>query len=395
MIPRTKVNYTLSHLIRALFTTENGRDYRSHLIGLLRNYFDEKNILLTPSGRGALYYILMATDKCRVLIPAYTCNAVVEAALLAGKEVVFADIERDGFNMDVSGLESVVDERTAIVATHQFGIPCDIERIMEIGRAKGALVIEDAAASLGSRVRGKLTGTFGDVSFFSFDSTKLINVPLKGGFIIARDPLFLQKIESIRRQVAKPMPLWVKLNLLLQAALLVAIANPVLYRIFYLIVFSFRDKYIAESAVLSTILNRHYLNDLANWQAFIASAQISEIDRIIRDRQGKYAWYRQKLSCCSAFELPPTDREGNWSTIRFPIRIRGDKFAYYRRAAQRGIDFAFSFTFIVCPEKFVNARNLAHRILDVPFYSRLSGAERERVVSVLTSLESGVRHENG
>src|SRR5438128_2628584 len=122
MIPRTKVNYTLGDLTRALFTTESGRDYRSHLISLLSDYFGEKHILLTPSGRGALYYILKATDKNRVLIPAYTCNAVVEAALLAGKEVLFADVGKHGFNMDDTHLETVIDERTAVVATHQFGI---------------------------------------------------------------------------------------------------------------------------------------------------------------------------------------------------------------------------------------------------------------------------------
>lgn len=393
MIPRTKVNYTLNQLVRALFTTEGGRDHKSHLVSLLRDYFGEKNILLTPSGRGALYYILKATDKSRVLVPAYTCNAVVEAALLAGKEVVFADVEEDGFNMDVSCLDGVIDEYTAVIGTHQFGIPCNIERIIEVGRQRGALIIEDAAASLGSRVNGKLTGTFGDVSFFSFDSTKLVNVPLKGGFLIAKDPLFLQKIEDVRRQVTRPMPLRIKLSLLLQAALLITIANHALYRIFYSLVFALRNKYTAETAVLSKELDQYYIYELANWQAFIASKQIEEIDRLIRDRQRKYAWYREKLSCCSGFELPPVDREGEWSCIRFPVCVCGDKFAYYRRAAQQGIDFAFSFTFIVCPEEFVNARRLAVRILDLPFYSKLTERERSRVVSVLTSLDGEVHRD--
>jgi dTDP-4-amino-4,6-dideoxygalactose transaminase len=395
MIPRTKVNYGLGHLIRALFITEKENRHRLRLISLLRDYFDEKHVLLTPSGRGALYYILKATDKTRVLIPAYTCNAVVEATLLAGKEIAYADIEMDGFNMDVSHLPSMVDERTVIVATHQFGIPCNIERIMEIGREKGALVIEDAAASLGSRVNGRLTGTFGDVSFFSFDSTKLINVPLKGGFIIAKDPLFLEKIEDVRRRVTMRMPFPLKVKLLLEAAALIVISNHFLYRIFHWLAFAVRGKYTAECATLSRELNQCYIYELANWQAFVASAQVEEIDRIISERREKYAWYIEKLSACAAFKLPPLDSRSEWSNIRFPIRIRGDKFAYYRRAAQRGIDFAFSFTFIVCPEEFINARNLALRILDVPFYSRLTAAERERVVSALMSLDSEVRRDNG
>lgn len=81
---------------------------------------------------------------------------------------------------------------------------------------------------------------------------------------------------------------------------------------------------------------------------------------------------------CKTFKVPPPDSEQEWACIRFPLRIQGDKFAFYNRAVERGIDFAFSFAFIACPEEFRNALRLARSVLDLPFYEKLSERELKR-----------------
>jgi dTDP-4-amino-4,6-dideoxygalactose transaminase len=81
MISRTKVNYNFSDLCTTFFMNESRNDSRVHFIDKLSDYYQEKNILLTPSGRCGLYLLLKALDHKRVIIPAYTCKAVAEAAI--------------------------------------------------------------------------------------------------------------------------------------------------------------------------------------------------------------------------------------------------------------------------------------------------------------------------
>ena len=86
-----------------------GDRYRSRR-HFLAAYLGMANVCLTPSGRGALYFLLKTQDRTKVVVPAYTCSAVVQAAQLAGKEVRFVDAETDSFNVDVDALRQAVDE---------------------------------------------------------------------------------------------------------------------------------------------------------------------------------------------------------------------------------------------------------------------------------------------
>jgi len=387
MIPRTKANYSLLDLLRALLCSEKKSIHRLHLLTFLQEYFSTKHILLTPSGRSGLYTILSAIDRPRVIIPAYTCKAVVEAAKMAGKEVVFIDVEDDGFNMDVDQLSKVIDNDSAVLATHQFGFPCEIERIVELCRSKRALLIEDAAASLGTLVNGCLSGSFGDVSFFSFDSTKLINVPMKGGFIITKDQALFQQIKREYEKTITRMPFRVKVRLLLLGLALNVIENHRIYRIFHLMNFGLRGKYTADSSDLNMTRTMYYRYDFTNWQALIALKQIKQIDEIILKRQQLYDFFLENLSECEKIQLPPIDEKNEWACIRFPIRIPGNKMDYYSNAVKCGLDFSFSFTYIAAPQQFERAHRLAGEVLDLPFYFKLQDAEAKQVVEIIKQLD--------
>jgi len=80
VIPRTKVNYRLLDLVAAIFIRERGYELRKHLVSRLSELFSTPHILLTASGRSALYVVLSCLPQQKLLIPAYTCKAVVEAA---------------------------------------------------------------------------------------------------------------------------------------------------------------------------------------------------------------------------------------------------------------------------------------------------------------------------
>jgi dTDP-4-amino-4,6-dideoxygalactose transaminase len=97
MIPRVKVNYRWADLFRSVFARNPG-DVHVELKQWLGAYQDARHLLLTPSGRAGIYFLLRSTPRRRVVLPAYTCKAVVEAARMAGKEISFLDSESFGFN---------------------------------------------------------------------------------------------------------------------------------------------------------------------------------------------------------------------------------------------------------------------------------------------------------
>jgi dTDP-4-amino-4,6-dideoxygalactose transaminase len=391
MIPRTKVNYRLTDLLRASLVGEGSQTRRQALIGHLGRLFGTNHILLTASGRGGLYTLLSCLPQRRVVLPAYTCKAVVEAVRLAGKQAVFAESEDDGFNMSPHSLETFLDADTILLVTHQFGIPCDIRAMLRLARAAGAFVIEDAAASLGSRVDGQLTGSFGDAAFFSFDSTKLVNAPLKGGFLCIRDAALYQRCAAYLDASTQPMPATRKLRYLLLGGILVLLENPLLYRYFHNLKFRWRGRFTDDSVDRDPSLGPFYVERLAEWQAGILLPQIEGLEEIVATRQRLYADYLDKLQGVQNISLPAMDCRREWAPIRFPIRVPIDKMAFYRKSVRRGVDYAFSFTFIDCPADFTISHRLAATVLDLPFYHRLSAAELEQVVNVVRELDLAIQ----
>ncbi|MBX3191378.1 MAG: DegT/DnrJ/EryC1/StrS family aminotransferase [Labilithrix sp.] len=387
MIPRTRPSFSLADLAEAALVREGSGGHKERLATQLRDYLGAREVLLTASGRSALHAILRASGRSRVVVPAYTCNAVVEAATLAGKQVDYAEIERGGFNVDPNALEPLLGPDAVFIATHQFGIPCDIERIVAMCRARGALVVEDAAASLGTRVSGRLTGTFGDAAFFSFDVSKLVNVPLKGGAAIAPDPQLFDRVRAAHAEATTAMPPAAKARLLASAAALVLMQGPRRYRAFHALRFERSGTFTAETPEIATTPTEHYRHAFTDWQASVAVGQMDRIDQIVARRRALYAAYEERLRGATSFSTPPRDVAQEWAPIRFPIRVHGDKLAFYRAAAERGVDFAFSFTFITAPRTFEASHALARAVLDLPFYPDLEDEELERTVDVLTALD--------
>ncbi len=159
-------------------------------------------------GRAALYSIAKALGIARgdeVIVPGLTCQVVVNAFEYNGATCVHADIERETFNMDVGRFADKITDRTkAVLLQHTFGVPArDTLAIVSLARKHGILIIEDTAHGLGGSLKGKKLGTFGDVSFFSSERTKMINT-IHGGFAASSDAVILKALEKIYRQASPP-----------------------------------------------------------------------------------------------------------------------------------------------------------------------------------------------
>jgi dTDP-4-amino-4,6-dideoxygalactose transaminase len=158
-------------------------------------------------GRMAFYYILKALDlppESEIVMPALTFWVMPELARVAGLKVVFADVDPETFTMDPAALERAITPKTrAVVPTHLYGLPCDMRAIMAIAAAHELRVVEDCAHALGAKVEGRLVGTFGDASIFSFQTLKPLNC-YGGGLALFQDPALASRVRALAE--SEPWP---------------------------------------------------------------------------------------------------------------------------------------------------------------------------------------------
>ena len=162
-------------------------------------YIGSRFASVTCSGRNGLDLLLDAYNiqtGDEILIPAYTLKDLVYLIESKGIKPKLVDIENDSFNLNPDLINKAITPKTkAILATHLFGLPCNIEKIVKIAKEHKLIVIEDCAHSLGSLYKNKKTGSFGDAGFFSFEIIKSINT-FGGGMISTNDPVIYSAVKK-------------------------------------------------------------------------------------------------------------------------------------------------------------------------------------------------------
>lgn len=136
------------------------------------DYVGTKHCIAVANGTDALEIALTAIDVGtgdEVIVPANTFFATAEAVENVGATPVFVDCEPNYYNIDTARIEEKITPRTkAIIPVHLYGLPADMDAVLEIARKHGLRVVEDCAQSHGADYKGKRTGTFGDMATFSF-----------------------------------------------------------------------------------------------------------------------------------------------------------------------------------------------------------------------------------
>lgn len=158
------------------------------------------------SGRMGFYALLQtlgiqAGDE--VILTGSTCAVMANAVLRTGAKPIYADISTKTFGTcPISVKELISEETRVIVAQHSFGIPCDIDDIVEFTKENEIFLIEDCALTFDSSLNGTKVGLFGDASLFSFDHTKPINTMI-GGMICTNKKLGkkLKKIQERSHEI--------------------------------------------------------------------------------------------------------------------------------------------------------------------------------------------------
>lgn len=153
------------------------------------------NLLFVSNGTIAIQLAIKALNITgEVITTPFSYVATTNSLLWEGCEPVFCDISPETFCIDAAKIEALITPKTtAILATHVYGIPCDVERIEAIATKHKLNVIYDAAHAFGVEYKNKSIFSYGDVSTCSFHATKLFHT-VEGGSVTAKDPAVFKQI---------------------------------------------------------------------------------------------------------------------------------------------------------------------------------------------------------
>lgn len=160
-----------------------------------------KHGIAVSSGTAALEAAVVALGigpGDEVILPAFTIISCAAAVVRAGATPVLVDCDPATWNMDAAGVSSKITSKTrAILVVHIYGLPVDIDPILELAGHFGLKVIEDAAEMHGQTYKGRPCGSFGDISIFSFYPNKHVTTG-EGGMIVTDDDYLADRCRSLR-----------------------------------------------------------------------------------------------------------------------------------------------------------------------------------------------------
>jgi len=276
------------------------------------------------SGRSALTAILGSLDlniEDEILLQAFTCNAVVNPILWLGLKPKFVDCNEETLNLDTDDLERKISPRSKVlIVQHTFGIPAQMEKIIEVCQKNNLTLIEDCAHSLGATYKEKKVGTFGKAAFFSFSRDKVIS-SVYGGIATTNDLGLAARIKIFQEKFDYPLNSWIFQQLL----------HPIIMNLVILPSYKIFGKYL-----LMLLQNLHILSKAVHWKekigkkpeyfpksmpnalSMLALKQLTKIDRFNKRRKELADFYIGALKDNKNFQIVKNSEGGIF--LRFVIK---------------------------------------------------------------------------
>jgi perosamine synthetase len=167
------------------------------------SWIGAQHAVTVSNGTVALHVALAALGigpGDEVLVPTLTYIASANAVKYTGADVVFADSEREYWQLDIEDAERRITSKTkAIIVVHLYGQSTDMDAVMALAKKHSLYVIEDCAEAIGTRFDGTHVGTIGDIGCFSFFGNKTITTG-EGGMVVTNNAELDRKIRHLRSQ---------------------------------------------------------------------------------------------------------------------------------------------------------------------------------------------------
>lgn len=318
----------------------------------LEEYLGVKNLLCLSSGTDALqfaYRLLESeeqdSERKEVITTPFSFVSTTSAIAAERFKPVFADINRDSYNIDPSNIERKITDKTcAIAPCHVFGNACEIDKIDEIAQKNNLKVIYDASHAFDVQYKGKHILNYGDMSVISFHATKMFHT-IEGAAIVIKDDALYEKAKVMRNY---------------------GIDAP-------------------DSVAMLGINSK--IHEVG---AAMGLCMLEEEDIISEERKTSHEYYTKQLK--DYVQLQKKNKDASQSYSYFPVVFNNENDMSKVRAALLKKDIAArqyfkpsldTLPYVECDEVMKNSRDIASRILVIPMHSCVEPLVSEIIIDTL------------
>lgn len=410
-IPPAAAPIYLRDFLNGLKGLIRGRKETERFRSELKEYFGVKHCFLLSSGRAALTIVLRALkdshpERDGVLIPAFTCFAVPSAIVRAGLKVRLCDVNPDTLGFDHNQLSALSSELSAenskptamsheprfserllaVIPTHLFGIPADVEKVKTITNDPDICIIEDAAQAMGGECDGTKVGTIGDVGIFSLGRGKTFST-IEGGVIVTdRDDIGGKILSRIR--LLKRYRIIELVRVILNTISLSFFLNPLLF---------WFPKSLPFLKLGETTFDPEFrMRRMSSFQAGLARHWKKKLHRF-RSSRIKNSEFWQSVAHSRSHELSAISCEPGLPLIRFPVSIKNAIFRdrVLNESQQSGLGIMPTYPNTVdgidelkeqfSGMQFPSGQRIVEELVTLPTHPFVSKKDREKIRALLSN----------
>jgi len=336
-------------------------------------YVGASHTVALNSCTAALHLALAAIgirEGDEIILPTMTFAASGEVIFYLGARPVLVDCLPNSFQLDPEQVERKITNRTrAILPVHFAGAPCDLERLCDLAKRHNLRVIEDAAHALPTRYKGRMVGTFGDITCFSFYATKTLTTG-EGGMVATENPEYAETIRRLSLHgISKDA--W--------------------------------KRYSAEGSWRYDILEVGYKYNMTDLQAALGLAQLAKCDAMLERRVYIANCYDRLLQSFDGFTTLPVPPYIEHAWHLYIVQVNHEALTINRdriieELKNRGIGTSVHFIPLHLHPlyqnrlgyregDFPNAEERFSRAISLPIYAAMSGEDISRVMDALADIE--------
>lgn len=312
------------------------------------------------------------------IVPALTWISTANVVEHQRGKVVFCDVSRNDFNIDVNEIEKKITKNTKVIfAVHLFGFPAEMEKIRQLAKAYNLKIIEDAACGFGTKLSGKHVGNFGEFGCFSFHPRKAITTG-EGGMITTNCAEMNDKLRTLRDHGATMSDL--------------------------------QRHHGAKPYLLSEHTSAGFNARMTDFQAALGSAQMLRAEEILQERIRLADHYVQALSGLDWLKLPSQNNPGQHSFQSFACMFKHNEInasnieeiseqrnKVMEKLQAKGISTRpathsvhtlayYKNKYSIKPKDFINAWACSECSISIPLFNGMKTEEQERVIDAIRGL---------
>lgn len=333
--------------------------YHKELEEKLREYLDVPELSLMVNGHMALEMAIQAfnfPEGSEVITTPFTFISTTHAIVRNHLKPVFCDVKLSDGTIDETQIEDLITEHTvAIVPVHVYGNVCNIEEIQRIADKYNLKVIYDAAHAFGVKYKGKGIGCYGDASVFSFHATKVFNT-IEGGAVTFSDHKLYEKLYNLKN-------------------------------------FGIRGEELVAEVGANAKMNE--------FCAIMGLCNLKHLEEALANRKERYEYYKEQLKDVKGIRFFQKNKEATNNYAYFPILIEEEygctRDELYCKLRENNI-YARKYFYPITADqacfrnKYKNdeldcARELAKKVLVIPFYEKINQRQQNKVIENISSIK--------